>query len=187
MWKVGLALSLFTACGGNDAGGVSGTVHGTAISVSDSVSAAVALNNNQHGAAILLTSTGNTCADLMNHVEHPSEKGVIITVGDYANLTLTTPTATGTYSIYQGGSIPPKAATLQVVVDDLNCARVDNMGAKATSGTVTLTKVSGNDFAGTFDALLDSQDHITGSFTPMECPALQSVFTNAGSAASCQP
>lgn len=186
MWKVGFALSVLAACGGNDAGGVSGMVHGTTIPVDDTVSAAITINNNQHGAAIVLANTPNVCPDLMNRVNHPSEKVVIITVADYANLTLTTPTAPGTYSIYQGGTAPPKAATLQVVMDDLNCQDIANMGAKATSGTVTLTKVSGNTFAGTFDALLDSQDHITGSFNPTECPAIQSAIDNQGSAASCQ-
>lgn len=186
MCRIVLLLSVVAACGGNDAGGVSGTVHGTGISVSDSVSAAITVNTNQHGAAILLTSTGNTCANLMNRVEHPSERAVIITVEDVMNLTLTTPTVPGTYSIYQGGQAPPKAATLQVLVDDLNCQRVDNMGAKATSGTVTISSISGNHFAGSFDVVLDSTDHIKGTFDPMECPAIQSVIDNRGSAASCQ-
>ena len=187
MSRMVLALGVLAACGGSDAGSVSGSVHGTAISVADSVSAAITINTNQHAAAILLTSTGNTCSDLQNRVEHPSEKAVIITVADYANLTLTTPTVPGTYSIYQGGSAPPKAATLQVLVDDLNCNRVDNMGAKATNGTVTITSISGNHFAGSFDVVLDSTDHIKGSFDPMECPAIQSAIDNTGSASSCQP
>ena len=186
MWRMAIVLSVLVACGGgNDAGSVSGTVHGTAISVGDSVSAAVTINSNQHGASILLTSSGNVCPDLMNHVNHPNEKVVVITVGDYANLTFTTPTAPGDYSIYQGGSIPPKAAKLQVLMYDTTCAPITNNGATATSGTVKLTKVSGNTFAGTFDALLDSQDHITGSFDPTECPAVQSIVDGQGSA-SCQ-
>ena len=181
-----MVLTVLAACGGDDAGAVSGTVHGTGISVGDSVSAAIAVNVNQHGAAILLTSTGNACTDLMNDVEHPGERAVIITVEDVMGLTLTTPTVPGTYSIYQGGQAPPKAATLGVLVDDLNCMRVDNMGAKATSGTVTISDISGNHFAGSFDVVLDSTDHIKGTFDPMECPAIQSVIDNAGSGASCQ-
>jgi hypothetical protein len=187
MWRMAIVLSVLAACGGgDDAGSVSGTVHGTAISVGDSVSAAVTVNTNQHGAAILLTSSANVCPDLMNHENHPNEKVVVITVYDYANLTATTPTAPGDYSIYQGGSIPAKAASLQVLMYDTTCAPITNNGAKATSGTVKLTKVSGNTFAGTYDALLDSEDHITGSFNPTECPAIQSLLDNAGSAASCQ-
>lgn len=181
-----LVLSVAASCGGNDAGDVSGTVHGATISVGDSVSAAITVNTNQHGAAILLTSTGNSCTDLMNRVEHPSERAVIVTVEDVMGLTLTTPTVPGTYSIYQGGQAPPKAATLQVLVDDLNCQRVANMGAKATSGTVTISSISGNHFAGSFDVVLDSTDHLKGTFDPTECPAIQSTIDNAGSAASCQ-
>jgi hypothetical protein len=187
MWRMAIVLSMLAACGGDDAGSVSGTVHGNAISVADSVSAAITINRNQHGAAILLANKGSLCPDLMNRVEHQGEKVVIITVEDVNNLTLTTPTAPGMYSIYQGGSAPPKAATLQVIVDDVNCNKVDNMGAKATSGSVTLTTVSGNTFAGTFDVVLDSGDHIKGSFNPSECPAIQSAIDNQGSAASCQP
>lgn len=187
MWRMAIVLSVLAACGGgDDAGSVSGTVHGTSVPVADSVSAAVTINTNQHAAAIVLTNTGNVCPDLMNRVTHPSEKVVIITVADYANLTLTTPTAPGDYSIYQGGTPPPHAATLQVIMDDLNCNAVTGMGAKATSGTVKLTKVSGNTFAGSFDALLDSEDHITGSFDPTECPSIQNAIDNQGSAASCQ-
>jgi hypothetical protein len=186
MWRMAIVLSMVAACGGDDAGSVSGTVHGTSIPVADSVSAAVTINSNQHGAAILLTNAGDACSQLTDHVQHPSQKIVVITVADYANLTLTTPTAPGTYQIYQGGTPPDKAATLQVVMTDLNCAAISNNGAKATSGTVTLTKVSGNTFAGSFDALLDSEDHITGSFSPSECPAIQSAIDNSGSAASCQ-
>jgi len=182
-----LALGVLAACGGNDAGSVSGTVHGAGVSVADSVSAAVMLANNQHAAAILLTSTGNTCTDLTSRVEHPSEKAIIISVSDVMGLTLTTPTVPGTYAIYQGGQAPPKAATLQVLVDDLNCNRVDNLGAKATSGTVNLTAISGNHFAGNFDVVLDSTDHIKGSFDPMECPAIQTAIDNTGSASSCLP
>jgi hypothetical protein len=187
MWRMAIVLSVLAACGGgNDAGSVSGTVHGTAIPVGDSVSAAVTINSNQHAGSIVLTSSGNVCPDLMNRVNHPNEKVVVITVADYANLTFTTPTAIGDYSIYQGGAVPAKAATLQVYMYDTTCAPITNNGAKATSGTVKLTKVSGNTFVGTFDALLDSQDHITGSFDPTDCPAIQSVIDNAGSAASCQ-
>ena len=161
-------------------------VHGTSIPVDDSLSAAVTINSNQHVAEIVLTSSANACTDVTNHVNHPNEKVVLISVGDYANLTFTVPTAPGTFQIYQGGAIPAKAARVQVLMYDLNCAPITNNGALATSGTVTLTKASGNAFTGTFDALLDSQDHITGSFNPMECPAIQTLVDGQGSA-SCQP
>lgn len=187
MRSILLVLSVVAACGGDDAGAVSGTVHGTGISVEDSISASVMLANNQHAAAIALTSTGAACTEVTNRVTHPSEKVVVITVADVANLTLTTPTAPGTYSIYQGGSAPPKAATMKVTFSDLNCADIANMDSSATTGTVTLSSISGNAFDGSFDVVMDSGDHLKGSFHPMECPQIQSAIDNQGSAASCQP
>src|SRR3569623_210888 len=173
MWKLGLALSVLVACGGNDAGSVSGTVKGAGISIIDSISASVMLNSNQHAAAIALTSSSGACTEVTNRVTHPSEKVVIITVADVNNLTLTTPTAPGMYSIYQGGMAPAKAATLEVKFSDLNCNDISNMDAKATTGTVTLSEISGNAFEGSFDVVLDSGDHIKGSFDPSECPQIQ--------------
>jgi hypothetical protein len=185
MRQIILVLGVLGACGGSDDNAVSGTVHGMGISVVDSVSAAITVNTNQHGAAILLTSTGNLCTDLTGNVRHPNEKGVIITVEDVMGLTLTTPTAPGMYSIYQGGQAPPKAATLQTIYSDANCARVANSEGKGTSGSVTLSAVSGNAFDGTFDVVLDSGDHIKGNFHPTECPQLQMVIDGTGTP-SCQ-
>jgi hypothetical protein len=173
--------------GGNDAGSVSGTVHGKTIAVGDSNSAAVTILG-QHFAGIVLTSSGNQCADLGTRVEHPNEQAVAITLADVAGLTFSTPTVPGTYAIYQSRTqAPPKAATLQVLVDDTNCSRIANQSATATSGTVTITSISGNHFGGKFDVVVDSTDHITGTFAPTECPGIQTYYDNLGSAAaSCQ-
>ena len=57
MWRMAIVLSMLAACGGDDAGSVSGTVNGTAIPVGDSVSAAVMITNNQHAATEYFKST----------------------------------------------------------------------------------------------------------------------------------
>ncbi|MBL0220091.1 MAG: hypothetical protein IPQ07_40265 [Myxococcales bacterium] len=54
----------------------------------------------------------------------------------------------------------------------LTCQPINATKAGATSGTVTLTTVKGNVFAGTYDVLLNSGDHVTGVFEPGACPAL---------------
>lgn len=58
-------------------------------------------------------------------------------------------------------------------------SRAGEIRAAGTSGTVTLTSVSGNRFSGNFDLVLDSGDHVTGSFDPEECPALNTALDNS--------
>jgi hypothetical protein len=178
-----LVFAFVIGCGGNDVGSVSGTVHGMSIPVSDAISASVTTTVNGltvHSALIVIASSANLCADAMTNTSHPNEKGVILSLSDITGTTFTTPTAPGSYAIYQSGGSPPmKAATLTVSVSDATCKTVDASGAKATTGTVTLSAVSGNAFDGSFDVALDSGDHITGSFTPEECPTLQTLVTTA--------
>ena len=49
---------------------------------------------------------------------------------------------------------------------------------------MTVTSVDGAVFRGNFDIVLDSGDHITGSFEPAACPAIVEQDTTAP---SCQP
>lgn len=138
-----------------------------------------------HTGGILLTSTSGTCADVMANQAHQNEKGVFIDVYDVVGTTTNAPTAAGTYSIYQGtGTSPPKAATFSAIVFDANCNEIANDGAKATTGTVTLTAVSGTKYIGNFDVALDSGDHVTGSFEPTECPQLD-AYLSANNNAAC--
>jgi hypothetical protein len=68
---------------------------------------------------------------------------------------------------------------------DGTCQVIQSSVAKATSGTVTITAISGNKFSGSFDVALDSGDHISGNFDPNECPAIQNVIDHPSSQ-SCQ-
>jgi hypothetical protein len=102
---------------------------------------------------------------------------VVISMTDVNGTTLNTPTVPGTYAIFQGtGTAPPKSANLNVRVIDSNCADVPAAEAKATTGTVTLSSISGDTFAGSFDVVLDSGDHLTGSFDPEPCPGIQAAL-----------
>src|SRR5207237_493554 len=145
----------------------------------DSASGEVPVGN-LHTGGILLTSTGGTCADVNANQAHQNEKGVFIDVWDVVGTTTNAPTVPGTYSIYQGtGTSPPKAASFSAIVFDATCKAITNDGAKATTGTVTLTAVSGTRYNGTFDVALDSGDHVTGSFEPEECPNLGTYLSAA--------
>jgi hypothetical protein len=153
-------------------------------SLHDSASGEVMVGN-LHAGGILLTSTGGTCGDITANQAHQNEKGVFIDVWDVVGTTTNAPTAAGTYSIYQGtGTSPPKAASLSAIVFDATCKEITGDGAKATTGTVTLTAVSGTKYNGTFDVALDSGDHVTGSFEPEECPGLN-AYVAVGNNAAC--
>jgi hypothetical protein len=178
---------LLAACGGSP-GSVSGTVHGAAVPVTDAISAAVSINTTAgtvHEAVIVLANHAQLCSDAMTNTAHPNEKGVIIGLSDVNGATATAPTAPGMYAIYQGTGVPPpKVSSLAVSVSDATCTTIMASGAKASTGSINLTAVSGNKFSGTFDVALDSGDHITGSFDPEECPALQTLL-NQTTMSSC--
>jgi hypothetical protein len=83
---------------------------------------------------------------------------------------LTAPTAPGTYTI--SSSLPPTvphAANVAGRIVDATCSNNTANDAVALSGTVQLTGVEAGTYTGTFDLVLDSADHITGSFDAPTC------------------
>lgn len=190
-----LSITLFFlagACGGGGSssggGALSGTVHGQSIGIEDAISAAVTTSVGGltiHAAAIAMGTTKDLCSDAMSNTLHPNEKLVLVLLADVNGTTFNAPTASGMYSVYQGsGAFPAKSAFFQVEVTDATCKDVTAQSAGGTSGTVTLSSVSGNQFSGNFDLVLDSGDHVTGSFDPQECPALNTLVNNSA-ASSC--
>lgn len=176
-------LLLAGACGGGGGGGtLSGTVHGQSFMIEDATSAVVTIavggiNTDIHAAQIVMANAKNLCADAMSNASHHNEKGVSILLTDFNGSTSNPPTASGTYSVYQGSGTPAaKAAFVEVDVIDAMCKPVTAQDAFGASGTVTLTSVSGNRFSGNFDLVLDSGDHVIGSFDPKECPARNLSF-----------
>jgi len=172
----------FVGCGGP--GSVDGKVHGQSIAINDSISAAVNVTAGTaqfHAAEIVMANASSLCKDVAGRVEHPNEKVVVMAVFDVNGTSFTTPTAAGTYAIYQQGTQPgAHAATLSVAVNDATCKSVEAQSATATSGTITLDHVSGNVFSGKYDVVLDSGDHITGDFDPEGCPAIQTIIDSGG-------
>jgi len=190
-----LSASLFVlagACGGGGSaaagGALDGAVHGQSIMIEDAVSAAVTItvgSTPAHAAAVALSTTKNLCADAMSNTQHPNEKLVAFFLVDVNGATLNAPTAPGTYTAYQGSGTPPaKFASFGVQVTDATCQDVSAQDAAGASGTVTLSSVSGNSFSGSFDLVLDSGDHVTGSFDPGACPALANQV-NSTTPSSC--
>jgi hypothetical protein len=181
-----LAFSLLGACssdssGGDGSGSVQGMLHGMSFTVGDAISAAISSTSggfSRHAAAVVMADTDDLCGDAAGNVQHPNEVAILLTMADVNGTTTTSPTAPGSYAIYQDGAPPAKAATLQVSASDATCEDVEADSASATSGTITLTAVSGNKFTGSFDVVVEGGDHLTGNFAPSECPALQTAITN---------
>jgi hypothetical protein len=163
-------------------GSVNGTIHGVAYPVSDSVSAKVsisALGFTEEAAAISLVSFSGACADLGANSLPPNLKEFGFTLGDFNGTAVNAPAAAGTYTIVPVNSTtapPPKFATASATVTDSTCAAIAGDTSGGTSGTVTLTSVSGDVFDGSFDITMDSGDHVTGSFSPEGCPAIQNLI-----------
>lgn len=168
---------MLVACGTNGPGEVIGTVHGMAVPVEDAVSTSITDVTSQGTtiqiAMILMANTSDLVHDTGSFTVHPAEKSVLVTLFD---ATGTVHASTGTYTIAASGSGPPMAATLVVTVLDGACQSITTSGASATSGTVDVTEASGRVFQGSFDVVLDSGDHITGTFHPHDAVALEFFF-----------
>ena len=146
------------------------------------MSAAVTISDGAGGSSgeglIVMSSTSSVCGDAgaTPPVERKSSRTVTITLLDVTGGNTAAPTAPGTYTIYSNsGSQPPKEALFDVVGLDATCQQVDADAAQGQSGSVTLTSVSGGVFTGSYDVVLNTGDHVTGSFAPTACPALQQV------------
>ena len=89
------------------------------------------------------------------------------------NGSLRTPLGPGTYTVQRGAT---RFAAASYIVTDASCKYVPADTATASSGTVTLTGVSGRgaawSYEGTFDLTFDRGDHVIGRFNSASCLAL---------------
>jgi hypothetical protein len=112
----------------------------------------------------------------MPPIMRKGSRAIEITLMDVTNGNTAAPTAPGSYTIYpNSGSQPPKEALFDVTGIDSSCQQVDAQSAQGQSGTVTLTSVAGNVFKGSFDVLLNTGAHVTGTFDPTACAGLSEV------------
>ena len=155
--------------GGDGTGTVSGTVGGRTITVVDAISSNYdyTVTNTLHYGVVLLGEPAELCA--LAGADIPSEAAVlsltatVLSTSD-GNYVGTLPTA-GTYTV--NGQIG------NVAFGELNAsASCDVSGVMAQSGTVTLTTAANGVYAGSFDLVFETGDHVTGTFSPAACPAL---------------
>ena len=158
---------------------------GGAFTTGDTISASVTLDDGGGGtssvARIVIASTPGLCSDAgaTPPIDRAQQKFITLELADVAGATTTTPTAAGTYAIYPNtGSRPAKSASFVTGSLDADCMTVDAADASGQSGTVTLASVTGDAFAGSYDVVLNTGDHVTGSFTPRACPALRTAVAS---------
>jgi hypothetical protein len=162
---------------------VNGTIHGVAYPVGDSVSAAVTITAQgvtTRAAFISLVSSSGACADIGSNSQPPNWKEFGFELGDFNGTAVNAPAAAGTYTIYEPTTnltTPPALfAVASARVTDSTCTTITGDTSTGMTGTVTLTNVSGDVFDGNFDVTMASGDHVTGTFSPEGCPALQNVY-----------
>ena len=167
-------LGALLGCSGNSSGSatVLGSVGGQVFSEVDAM-AGTRTSGTDTFADIVLADRAGLCEAASRYWLRKSLHAVRIDLyqstaeGDRA------PSAPGTYNVVTiGGPVYARRAYVEARTTDENCAAVASQSAKATSGTVTLTKASNGSYAGTFDVTLESGDRLTGSFEAPDCPAI---------------
>ncbi len=178
------------ACGGGSGSGATftGTIRGQGFSPKEAISAATTLSpgsTSTIGVIVIANNTG-LCHDVTANQAPKNLAGLLLTVGDVNTSTgeSTAPTAPGTYTIATA-SAQAKSAFVAFEVTDASCKDIPSQDALGASGTVTLTGASGGAYAGRFDIVMDSGDHITGSFNASSCSGIGTLFGSSSSTATC--
>ncbi|NVB77856.1 MAG: hypothetical protein HOV81_05620 [Kofleriaceae bacterium] len=167
------ALLVTAACGSTS----TGDLPGGGFEIEDTISASITRDEDSV-AQIVIASTSGLCGDAgaTPPIDRAGQQYIVIELADVAGAMTTTPTAPGTYEIYPNtGSRPAKSASLVTGAFDDACESVDDATASGQSGTVTLSSINGDVFAGSYDVVLNTGDRITGQFAPSACPALRAA------------
>jgi len=113
-----------------------------------------AVTSNQNGLFIALTDFSGVCPIL--------QANSLKANGDTLVFSFFSPLEPGTLSY-------PADIDVEYTEYDSTCQDTSSNDATGTSGTVTITSADSCSVVGTFDVMLDSGDHITGSFTAPRC------------------
>lgn len=148
---------------------MTGTIHGATFAIQSAISAKVTLSNGDSLAEVILSSTPDRCSDIAANIERASSQDVAIFIDDGGPHAPIAPTVTGAYTIAAQTGL---SASFSALVSDAQCQDIASAEAFGSAGTVTLSTISGNVFAGHYDVTLDSGDHVTGNFDPEPCTAL---------------
>lgn len=185
MRSLTLFMVVITGCTSNSDNTGSGQPPSGDFDAADAISATVSTSDgggdSTSVARITLASTSNLCGDAgaSPAIDRKGQHFVAIELRDVDGAVKTAPTAPGVYTIYPNtGSEPAKAASLTVGVLDDTCQVIDDTSASGQSGTVTLSSVNAGVYAGSYDVVLNTGDHISGTFQPSACPQLADALVS---------
>lgn len=140
--------------------------------IADAISARIYLGAADHSeATILLSSVPDACDGRTATSLRANETAVEINLVDATVQRSVAPTAPGTF-IWGESEFQ---ASGYVNLADAQCGHIMSEESVIDSGTVHLTAVAGDVFTGDFDVMLDTGEHLTGTFNPTACPSLNSV------------
>lgn len=179
------ALVVLAACAGNTGSGkIVGTVHGQAFTIKDAISATVYVQGSttERVAQVMLGNDGDLCSNVNDDSQIKGYTGVTLTMFEASATSIDPAGSPGDYAI---GAATGNAASWNAVVTDAMCQDVTASEAIATAGTVTLTKIDGNAYTGSFDVMLDSGDEVTGTFAPAPCAGMEN-FVDATTPPICK-
>jgi hypothetical protein len=179
-----------TASDGPDT--ITGAIRGIPYPVAESISATLSSTRGSQ-AVIVLSSSRDACTPADAQIAHPGETTLIVIAADVTGTdshTTEAPGAPGTYPVIDitTQTTPgPRFAFAYTSRLDASCGNPAEDQTSSVSGSLVLTAAHDGVYAGTFDIVLDSADHITGEFHPTACSTLPAIFSGANPRPTCVP
>jgi hypothetical protein len=126
-----------------------------------------------------LTSNSGMCNTITAGQTPKNSQYFVIVMGTVQNGAVQPPSGPGTYMVQSVGMMSAtNIATVTFDSLDATCTSVSAKAAEGVSGTVTLTSVNNGAYSGSFDIMLNSSDHVTGSFTASACAGLSALISS---------
>jgi hypothetical protein len=144
-------------------------------------------------AAVVLTSVGGLCAKVSANQEPKNSQYFVLVVAD-VNLStgdVSAPAAVGNYAVVAPTVKipPPHFAKVLFQTTDASCHTDSAHSEPGATGTIQLTRVDANGFAGTYDITLQqfdssgnpvgTADHVTGNFNSVNCNGLAGLISTS--------
>jgi len=106
-------------------------------------------------------------------------EGIVLVIADVsASGAATAPSAPGTYPINSGMALPAgesRVAYADLSASDSGCKLISSEYTIGVSGSVSIDRVSGGAFAGSYDLQFDSGDRVQGFFSGTACGSIDNV------------